>query len=197
MADSSIAGWMNQLAELMKILLSVIVGFFSSIFLKKYDLNKSKKNMKTILFKELSVNYDNLNKILPKDDKFHPALYDMPVQVCRSLQHAVYDSYLGRLSELHPHELEKIFDAYHRLVELQTEAVTINAADLSSRKEPQNVFQLRINVFLQNVSAAHKKIEEALGLFEDGRHLIAVSHENRGIEYQKIYELISRVTGKT
>lgn len=194
MGDAAVTGWANQLIELTKILLAVAVGFFSSVLLKKYDSRKSILNVKAILFKELSVNYDNLNKVLPKDDKFHPALYDLPVQICRSLQHAAYDNYLGRLAELHKSELEKIFDTYHRVRELRAEATTLNEANATPHKEAKDVFQLRVNVFLQNAAAARQKMEDALRVFKDGKDYIMGSLEHRGVEYEKLLATINQIT---
>ncbi len=187
----------GQLFELTKILLAVIVGFFSSVFLKIYDSRKSIRNVKTILFKELLVNYDNVNKVLPKDNNFHPALFDLPVQVCRALQLAVYENYIGRLAELNRHELEKIFDAYHLLAEVRKEAEALDVSSKSQEKEPQEVFQLRTNIFLQNVSAAHKKIETALGLFKGGNRILKEAMQSRGGEYDKLFAIVSRAAGKS
>lgn len=192
MSDATAAGWTNQLIELTKILLSVLVGFISGVFLKKYDSRRNIRNMKMILFKELSINYGNLNKVLPKDGKFHLAFYDLPLQVCCSLQHAVYDSYLGLLAELHKLELEKIFDAYHWLLELRKEATALNMSSTASQKESQEVIQLRINIFLQSAEVARQKMEGALSVFKDGNNFLKDAIQHRGVEYEKVFVNVSR-----
>jgi hypothetical protein len=181
----------NQVWEVGKILVSVCLGYLLSIVNRISADRKSIVNVKTIIFKELSENYKRINLILPKDNNFHPGLIDLPVQYSQTLTFDVYDKYLSRFAELKSEMLGKIYDAYYHLAEFSKGAKKFLPSQIpNAGKEPTEVEQLKIRVFIQNALITREKTEAALKLFHGGDALLKNELSNRGTEYERLFSIV-------
>lgn len=180
-----------QVWEVGKILISVCLGYLLSIINRIGVDRRNIKNVKTILFKELSENYKRINPALPKGNEFHPALIDLPVQFSQTLTFDVYEKYLNRLAELKKDELEKIYDAYHHLAEFSKAAKQfLPSQTQNTKKDPSEVEQLKIRALIQYAMLAREKTETALKLFSGGDVFVRDEVPNRGAEYERVFDLV-------
>lgn len=181
----------SQVWEVGKILMSVCLGYLLSIVNTIITDKKSIKNIKTILFKELSENYKRINPILPKGNEFHPGLIDLPVQFSQTLTFDVYEKYLNRLADLKKAELEKIYDAYYHLMEFSKAAKQfLPSQTQNTKKVPSEVEQLKIRALIQYAMLAREKTETALKLFCGGDVFVRDEVPNRGAEYERVFDMV-------
>ncbi|MEK6683351.1 MAG: hypothetical protein AABY46_01685 [Nitrospirota bacterium] len=174
------------------LIVTFIAGYLLSVFDKFRENNKNVRNMKTILFKELSDNYKKLNQFVPSDMIFHPSLVQIPMLSGIGISTSVYDAYLNRLAELKNSDLQNIFDAYWYLkiykdackqgLEMQPKELDVQKSIEAKMKEGN---------FLQCMINTHSNIEKALRVFQGGQKFLLEEAKNRGGEYNRVFKIVA------
>lgn len=167
-----------------------IAGYLLSVFEKFRENRRNVRNMKTILFKELSDNYKKLNPFVPSDMTFHPSLVQIPMLSGLGISTSVYDAYLNRLAELESTDLQNIFDAYWYLQIYRNackEFLEMKPEELDVQKSIEA--KLKVNNFLQCMINTHSNTEKALRAFQGGQKLLLEEAINRGAEYNRVFNI--------
>ena len=87
-----------------------VAGYLLSNLDRFRESRRKLRNLRMILFKEMSENYKILNKLVPLDENAlpDPALVAVFAQ---RFSFSVYDRYLDRLDQLRTDDLSKVYEA--------------------------------------------------------------------------------------
>jgi len=79
----------------------------------EHDKGKKPSNIRSILFKEVSENYKELIRFIPKGTD-QPEIGSL-LSALTNLSSSIYDNYLDRLCELEEEEVDSIYEAYRKV----------------------------------------------------------------------------------
>lgn len=197
MASSENAGPTSQIISVIIPIATFIAGYLLSVFEKFRERRRNVRNMKTILFKELSDNYKKLNPFVPSDMNFEPKLVQLPALHGAVISTTVYDAYLSHLAELESADLQNIFDAYWYL------QIYKNACKQFLEMKPEELdvqksieAKMKVSNFLQCMVNTHSNTEKALGVFQGGQKFIMEETQNRGCEYNRVFKMVASAAGQ-
>ena len=171
-------------------IITFIAGYLLSVFEKFRETRKNVRNMKTILFKELSDNYKKMNPFVPSDMIFHHNLVQIPMLSGIGISTVVYDAYLNRLAELESADLQNIFDAYWYLQIYKNackQFLEMQPAELDVQKSIEA--KIKVDNFLQCMINTHSNTEKALRVFQGGQKFLLDEAINRGVEYNRVFKI--------
>jgi len=98
-----------------------VVTFFLGYLLRRYEEARKDKreleNIRAILLKELKQNYYEINRLTPVQGGHRPNPYVLAQMHC-NLSFSVYDKYLDRLSKLKSEEMDRLYNAYLRIKQI-------------------------------------------------------------------------------
>jgi hypothetical protein len=190
MATSANVDSSSQITNVIIPIATFIAGYLLSIFEKFRENRRNVRNMKTILFKELSDNYKKLNPFVPSDLKYHPSLVQLPMLSGIAISTSVYEAYLNRLAELESLDLQNIFDAYWHLQIYKNackQFLDMKPEELDVQKSIEA--KMKVDNFLQCMINTHSNTEKALRVFRRGQAFLLEESKNRGAEYDRIFKL--------
>ncbi|MHB8846583.1 MAG: hypothetical protein ACYC7L_17760 [Nitrospirota bacterium] len=190
MAAAENVGSTSQITNILIPIATFITGYLLSVFEKFRENRRNVRNMKTILFKELSDNYKKLNPFVPSDMKFHPNLVQIPMLSGLGISTSVYDAYLNRLAELKSVDLEAIFDAYWYLQIYKNacrQFLEMKPEELDVQKSIEA--KMKVDNFLRCMITTHSSTEKALRVFQSGHKFLLSEAENRGVEYNRVFKI--------
>jgi hypothetical protein len=170
----------NTTVEVVKAIVPIgtfALGYAASQFDKKREARQKLRNMRSILFKEMLENYRLLNKVIPSQPEVtgNPAL---TAQILPSLSAFVYREYLGRLDNLKPEELDKVYDVYSSL---EQGIKNTNEYILGlSRQEGRNLITAKAVGMVLMAEKLHADLTSALQAFPDGEKEIKSLEHERG-----------------
>jgi len=181
--------------ELFKLILPVftfIGGYLLSSFDRIRESRRKLRNLKVILFKEMSQNFKLLNVVAPNDSKELPDPY-LVAMMAQRFSFLVYDRYLDRLDSLRADELNRIYDACVSLKGFQNDgAAFLSAAHASSPGEPLgDTAAAQATLLVSQLQKSYELMQAALKVFAGGRTLLEGLEAERGAALPKHKEISS------
>jgi hypothetical protein len=186
----------TPLAQTMSIvtpIITFIAGFLLSLSEKFWERKRNINKIKSILFKELSENFKKINPHIPPDKSYPPNIIQVPALSGMSISTAVYDAYLNRLAELDVDALHNIFDAYQWLKIYQKACIDVfnmKPEELDVLKSIES--RIKLMTYLQCMLTTHSNTEKALSEFTAGKKFLNGEAKNKGADYNKIMDSISK-----
>ncbi len=166
--------------------LTFIAGYFLSNLDRHRDLRRKLRNLKMILFMEMSANYEFLNSVLPLNVEEKP-IAELVESVAWRLSSDVYDRYLDRLDQLQIQDLSKIYQGCAMLKRLQADVKKFRALKDRINAGPEITIELNMQamVLSDDVQICHEPLAKALGVFQNGPSFLQGQKAKQG----KLYEL--------
>jgi hypothetical protein len=191
----------NQTLDIIKLILPFItftLGYVLSSFDKFRETRRKQRNMRSILFKELKENYELLNKVIPADEQRHSHNPQLVALLTQNLSLAVYDKYLGSLSELSPEEVDKIYDAYSHMLGAVKDGKSFLATLATAKDQGQDdehrspVWAAAVSVITRSDKAL-EAMAAALLTFKNGQSTLDALKGERGsalVTYDEVSNMI-------
>jgi hypothetical protein len=161
--------------------LTLLLGFLLGIFKELFDKRRKIKNMKTVLFKELSNNFSHLNKIISKDENTSLPPIIIALQ-CKKLSLSFCEAYLSKIDSLKENELNRVCDAYFTIKRALTESNEFIQAyeDHTPNTYVVGSFASKSIGVISYSKKSFEKIESFLRSTNGGKRFIDDSSSDRG-----------------
>ncbi len=160
--------------------MTFVLGYGLSFFDKQRELNRKKRNIKAMIFKEMKENFRYLNGVMKKgeNDIGHP---DFVADFCLKISCEVYDNYLDRMNELNKQEIESIYDTYVALKEAKSssEIYIQEKSELNELSNIERIALLNLNISSSAMNA-YAKLESTISLFNGGHEFLNEMNNDRG-----------------
>jgi hypothetical protein len=179
----------NTTVEVVKAVVPVgtfILGYAASQFDRRREAKQNLRNMRSILFREMLENYRMLNAVVPGKQGMQgdPFLY---AQLLQGLSTSVYQEYLGRLDNLKPEEIDRVYAAYSTLEQV----VRVGGDFLATPRDQRNtdVFFAKGAFVMAVAEKLHSNLASALQAFPDGEKELRVLEGERGNKLVEFHEI--------
>jgi hypothetical protein len=180
-------------------ILTFIGGYLLSNIDKFRESRRKLRNMKRILFKEMSEIYKQLNPVVGTNKEIFPD----PVLICLASQKfsfAIYDKYLDKIDALRTKQLEKLYDAYVALKGLQADCNTYWTTNVMSRieqdSERRDYVAAQATVIVVSSERCHELLGDALSEFAGGPEFVAAQKAERGRAIQTHMEISDMLSNR-
>jgi len=171
-----------------------VAGYLLSNLDRFRESRRKIRNMKMILFKELSESYKLLNKIMPTGEyKPHP---DQIAGIAQRFSFAVFDRYLDRIDQLRSKELSAIYEASVMLRNLKIDGNAFLTASHGADASRDNL-QAYATLLFTKFPQCHELLAAALRVLPEGAFFLQGQEADRGRALTLTEELLRQANRAT
>lgn len=176
--------------DLMNAVLPVVtflLGIAVSQLEKWRALRRRVRNIKTMLRQELVEDYRLLNAVVARKDQ-RVGNPQVAAMMASSISSTIYDSYLSKLDELSPKDLDAVYDAYLAIKFLCRSADDFLKA-LQDKIQSESKFKALGAIVVVLADAALGKTKHALVRLATDRSVMATHEGQRGSAFDSLSEI--------